>query len=149
MIYVFKKKDLNHFNFILFFSDLLPYRQEKFTKNLFQFVILPIITKPCKLEDKEMSVILKITDKVSNPADHLNNPQDILNNLETIFIFLSSFFKFSMDDEGGDEKNQEFFISQIGKKISKETFDSLMKQCLLLAVPDTKSGKYMHSGPEN
>ena len=47
-------------------SDILPYRQQKFTKNLFQFVILPIITKPCKLEDKEMSIILKITDKCKN-----------------------------------------------------------------------------------
>ena len=66
-----------------------------------------------------------------------NNPQEILNNLETIFIFLSSLFKFSMDD---NEKDPELFISQIGKNISKDTIDTLMKQCLLLAVPDTKSG---------
>ena len=47
-------------------SDILSYRQQKFTKNLFLFVILPIITKPCKLEDKEMSIILKINDKCKN-----------------------------------------------------------------------------------
>ena len=46
-----------------------------------------------------------------------------------------------MDD---DEKNQELFISQIGKNISKDTIDTLMKQCLLLAVPDTKSGRYIY-----
>ena len=46
-----------------------------------------------------------------------------------------------MDD---DERNQEVFISQIGKNISKDTIDTLMKQCLLLAVPDTKSGRYVY-----
>ena len=46
-----------------------------------------------------------------------------------------------MDD---DERNQEVFISQIGKNISKDTIDTLMKQCLLLAVPDTKSGRYIY-----
>ena len=46
-----------------------------------------------------------------------------------------------MDD---DERNPEVFISQIGKNISKDTIDTLMKQCLLLAVPDTKSGRYIY-----
>ena len=46
-----------------------------------------------------------------------------------------------MDD---NEKDPELFISQIGKNISKDTIDTLMKQCLLLAVPDTKSGRYIY-----
>ena len=123
-------------------SDILSYRQQKFTNNLFLYVILPIITKPCKLEDKEMSIILKINDKCKKSchftkisfekcinynyyyfltADQQpNNPQEILNNLETIFIFLSSLFKFSMND---DEKNPELFISKIVAFTPKRLFN--------------------------
>ena len=107
-------------------SDVLPFRQQKFTQNLFQYVIKPVIMNPSTF-DVSNGREATITFKYDKEFDHLTdkNALVVLKNLEKFCVFMSNKFKFCIKDD------QELFISKIGNQIGQSLLDLLLKQCLI------------------
>ena len=106
--------------------DVLPFRQQKFTQNLFQYVIKPVIMNPSTF-DVSNGREATITFKNGKEFDHLadKNALVVLKNLEKLCVFMSNKFKFCIKDD------QELFISKIGNQIGQSLLDLLLKQCLI------------------
>ena len=106
--------------------DVLPFRQQKFTQNLFQYVIKPVIMNPSTF-DVSNGREATITFKNGTEFDHLadKNALVVLKNLEKMCVFMSNKFKFCIKDD------QELFISKIGNQIGQSLLDLLLKQCLI------------------
>ena len=108
--------------------DVLPFRQQKFTQNLFQYVIKPVILNPSTFvsNDREATITFKNGKEFDNLVE--KNSMVVLKNLEKLCVFMSNKFKFCIKDD------QELFISKIGNQIGQSLLDLLLKQCLIRYV---------------
>ena len=108
--------------------DVLPFRHQKFTQKLFQYIVKPVILNTASnfvSNDREATITFKNGGKEFDDQLVDKNPLIVLKNLEELCIFMSKKFKFCVND------NQELFISKIGNQIGQSLLDLLLKQCLI------------------
>ena len=109
-------------------SDILLFRQTKFSQRLFTYILKPIVTRKTRLEEGNSNSFILHVDQESEERP---NPVTVLEDFEIICRLLFKYFDFCLSDN-------QHFLSKIGSQICKPSVDLLMKECLMPAVPDKK-----------
>ncbi|RZF48384.1 hypothetical protein LSTR_LSTR007551 [Laodelphax striatellus] len=116
----------------LYNFDLLSLEVEKFSKQLLNNTLLPIIDKLCKiLVTSSGDTLMLSTCTKTKPVGKRKPCIDVLNELIVAFQFIYS----HLDVEIGETGSQTTFITELGEEIGDDFCDHLIEHCLEEAVP--------------
>ncbi len=109
-------------------SDVLAFRQQKFAKNIVNLVVKSVLEFQSTLESSNATSITLKFDKSKTP-----DPMTVLDNLNTIFLIIGKAFDVTLEDGGAP------LLSMIGSQIGQEVVSLIVQDCLMPAVPESKS----------
>ena len=129
-------------------TDMLAYRLNKFGTKLMSLIIEPLMSQKQSIIDIEKSgeplntlqVTFGSSSKLNNTDNYKISASSQIQEFKLTMDRLEEIFFFLNESTAGGDCN--IFLRFLGKTLSKEFSELLIKKCLAPAVPDTREGLF-------